>query len=315
MDKLTRSKLIKIASHPALIISSYIFTVVGFLVSLSDNIVLQIVAISIMAVCFTVLIIALIKYRLNVKEKAKRIEEEYQNEYFDKTKKVMERVSDVVGSVVDNSLIVKNSSVSSGHFRSICENICNLIGSLLCEFCGIEFSVCLKQICVKELLTNQYAEASTQTIARSGSRKAERAKNDFKEQPISENTSFLTILNNNDRCWASHDLNETERIMKKVGDRYKNPDKDYKKYYLSTIVVPIRIAPKFISGTILEYSSVDSSKGFHYIAFLCIDSPQKFTSKDQRFNLASVVLAACGDALYPLFENKLVKEIDKVDNE
>lgn len=313
MKKSKKDALNRIASHPALVISSYILTAVGFLFSLSDNLILQIIAISIMAICFSVLVIAFIRHRLNLKKEIERLEEQFEETYHNNTQNIILKSSNIIRTVVDNSLNVKNNSITNEHFQSICENICKSIKMLLTEICGIEFSVCLKQICVEELLTYQYLDASTQTIARCGNKTEEREKNDFIKQPIAENTSFINILKSNDRCWASNDLTQTQKAMKKVGGEYKNPDKDYKKYYSSTIVVPIRINSKNLSNTILEYSSSEKPKGFHYIAFLCIDSPERFSPKDKNFNLASVVLASCGDALYPLFENKLVKEIDKVE--
>lgn len=312
METSKKDKLNKIASHPALVISSYILTAIGFLISLSDNIVLQIIAIVIMAICFVVLITALIRYRLNVKAEKEYLQKEFEESYYITTQNILNKASNIVRSIVDDSLNVKQNCISDNHFNSICENVCKSISSLLLDTCNIEFSVCLKQICTEELLTYNCEEASTQTIARSGSRTVERQKNDFARQKISENTSFLSILKTNDRCWASHNLSETAQMMVKTKNEYKNPDKEYANYYSSTIVVPIRIKSKYISPTILEHSSKEKPEGFHYIAFLCIDSPKTFLPDDKNFNLASIVLASCGDALYPLFENKLVKEIDKV---
>lgn len=313
MKKRKKDALSNIASHPVAVISSYILTTVGFLFSLSDNLILQIVAISIMAICFSILAIAFIRYRLNVKKEKECIKKQFEETYYNNTQSIVSKSSNIIRTVIDNSLNAKNNDITNEHFHSVCENICKSIKMLLLEICNIEFSVCLKQICVDELLTYKYLDASTQTIARCGNKTEEREKNDFTKQPIAANTSFINILNSNDRCWASHNLNETARVMKKGGSEYKNPDKDYKKYYSSTIVVPIRINAKYLSNTILEYSSAEKPKGFHYIAFLCIDSPETFSPNDKNFNLASVVLASCGDALYPLFENKLVKEIDEVE--
>lgn len=306
------NKLKKIVSHPIVVLLSYILTIAGFFVSLSNNIWLQVIAISAITVCFIVVTVFFIKYQLNLKKEKKRLEKQFTEEYFHDANIIVKDVSAIVKSLVDNSLNIKKKSITEDHFQLICENICKSIGSLLYDFCKIEFSVCLKQICVDELLTNDYTSAKTQTIARNGKRTAEREKNDHMEQSISENTSFLTLLKSHEPFWASPNLKTTESLLKQGGSEYKNPDKDYKKYYSSTIVAPISINTKYISNTIIEHSSVVSLSRFHCLAFLCIDSPQTFLPNDKRFHLASVVLATCGDALYPLFENKLVKEIDKV---
>ena len=305
-------KLKNFVTHPSTVLVSYIFTTLGFFLSLSNNIVLQIIAMSIMTVCFIISIFYLVKFRLNIKKEKRKLKETLETTYLDNTNQILCEASNLVRSIVDNSLNEKNDSIADQHFRSICENVCNSIGDLLLGICNIEFSVCLKQICVDKLITYDYEDAYTQTIARTGAKSVERARNDFARQPIADNTSFLTILQTNDRCWASPNLDKTKEILKKANSQYKNPDRDYKKYYCSTIVAPVRINSRFMSNTILQYAQTERPDRFHYMAFLCIDSPQKFSSKNKNFNLASLTLSICGDALYPLFENKLTKEIDMV---
>lgn len=302
----------QIVTHPITVLLSYIIAVIGLLLALSENLWLQIIATSVVCLCAVLFLIYAIKWNFNYKEEKKRLTEEFQKHYYANADKSIGKASNLIRDIINNSLNAQNIKISDEHFQSACKNICKSISDLLSALCGIEFNVCLKQICVDQLVANSYEDACTQVIARSGDRTGERSRNDHIRQRISENTSFLAIIQTNDRCWASPNLETTVSDLKRAGAEYRNPDARYEQYYNSTIVSPVRIDHRYVSNAILEYAHIEKPKGYHYIAFLCVDSPNTFSENDSRFKLASVTLAACGDALYPFFENKLVKEIKEV---
>lgn len=95
MKKRKKDTLSNIASHPVAVISSYILTTVGFLFSLSDNLILQIVAISIMAICFSILAFAFIRYRLNVKKEKECMKKQFEETYCKNTQNIVSKSSNI----------------------------------------------------------------------------------------------------------------------------------------------------------------------------------------------------------------------------
>ena len=82
---------------------------------------------------------------------------------------------------------------------------------------------------------------------------------------------------------------------------YKNPNKDFWKYYLSTIVVPIRIEKKILSGA-------DDKDEFVTIGFLCIDHRWPI-SKALKYEILEYT-KGYADALF-----SLMHEIEKRDKQ
>ncbi len=315
-------KLNKFVTHPVVVLLSFVFTFGGFLLTLSNNIILQCIAVGILVVCTVVITACFIKYRFNIRSEKTKIEKEIrqtfevmiqeeQKSYLAKAYAGMEKTMEFVRTLVDNSLHTKQVAFSEDHFRAVCKNICATVRTILLNVCNIDFSVCIKQIHTEEIIDYDYKNATTQTIARSGHKIVERSQNDSEFQKISDNTSFSDILETNS-CWASPNLEFTASNRSQGGSTYKNPDENYRKYYKSTIVAPIRINSKYISPTITNCTSSAKPERYHYIAFLCVDSPETFELEDPLFTLASMILGVCGDALYPLFENKLIKEIENI---
>lgn len=73
---------------------------------------------------------------------------------------------------------------------------------------------------------------------------------------IGKNTAFHTIVTNHQSCFCCNDLQS-------LGDSYKNENVNWKKFYNSTLVVPIRYQLSEITG---EYN---------YFGFLAVDSLNK----------------------------------------
>ncbi len=305
-------KLDKFVSSPIVVLITYVLTLAGVILALNNNVILQIISMSVVLLCIIISTIVFIRFRCNVTKEKHKISQNVQKTYFNQADAGVEKTMELVRTTVNNSLSMKQTQFSDDHFKSVCKDICTTIRTVLLNICGIDFSVCIKQILTDELVDCNYSEASTQTIARSGHKMVERSQNDSIPQKISDNTSFSEILDD-DRMlgWASPNLNDTVRFYKEIGKEYKNPDKNYNDYYNSTLVVPIRINSRYMSPTILKYTN--NTKRHNCIAFLCVDSPKEFDANDEVFKkLAYKTLIACGDALYPLFENKLTKEIESI---
>ncbi len=305
-------KLGKFVSHPLVVLFTYILTFIGVILALSNNIVLQIISVGMISICLVTSTIVFACFKCNVKKEKEQITESVKKTYYNQANGGIEKALELVQSIVNNSLSMKQNKFSEDHFKSVCQNICSTVRSALLNISNIDFSVCIKQIITDELVDINYAEASTQTIARSGHRIYERSQNDSLPQKISDNTSFLEILENNRVIgWASPNLNETVKSYKAAGKEYKNPDTNYSDYYNSTLVVPIRICSDYISPKILKYTN--NTQLYNCIAFLCVDSPKEFDAEDVAFKvIAYKTLIACGNALYPFFENKLINEIENI---
>ncbi len=302
-------KIISILNHPSIIILTLLMDAISIVLSFSEGSIYRIICIIIIGIAVLIQSIFFIKFHCNLKKAKQKIKDDIKKEVNENIENTLNEIAEYVKSTVENSLDCKNKLSTEDHFEALCKTNCKAINKILLDICNIDFSVCLKRICVNKVIDFNYTDASTKTIARSGYKSAEREKNDLNSQKIAENTSFLNVLKGNIRCWASPNLEETENNMKKVGEEYKNPDTEYKNYYNSTIVAPIRISAKKISPKILEFSEKSNPEGYHYLAFLCVDSPKKFDINDSNFKFAMAILPTIGDALYPLFENKLIKTI------
>lgn len=170
--------------------------------------------------------------------------------------------------------------------HSICEGLCDKIHSFLKEKTGKEFSVCIKILKPGQAMgdTSKENEMYTYTICRSGNDRdtriaaaTHRANDAVNERdvliPIKDNTAFYDLMSNEQNedakmptifaCSNLFMLWVLNKILNKPP--YKNPNKNFMKYYLSTIVVPIRIP----AGILLDRINQDSK--YITMGFLCID--------------------------------------------
>lgn len=303
------TKLNGFLSHPVFVLCMNILGIVSFFFAFSDNIVLSVVFASIGSICLLLFVIFAIRYLFMVKKATKEI----YDESVQTANSGVGKVRELLRTIIDETLYLRNSVCTDEAFSNACKNICTIIREVLFSICNIRFNVCLKRMCTDTLIDYNCFNASTKAIARCGTNYVERSANDFAEQKISDNTSFEFILNNESESgYAAPNLEKTVAKGLENGNQYKNPDPMFLNYYKSTIVVPVRIKSKYISEERKKLASDINPNSYNYIAFLCIDSSEIFESDDKIFKLAFNTLVVCGDALYPLLENKLIKEIEEV---
>lgn len=169
---------------------------------------------------------------------------------------------------------------------SICKMLCDRICSFFKEKTGKKFSVCIKLLKHDSSSGDptQEMKAYTYTLCRSGddadvriNAALLRANSAAAERdifvPIKENTAFYSLMSNEytgntpkPTIFACSNLFMfmlLNKILKRTP--YQNPNKDFMKYYLSTIVVPIKINSAFLPN------STQSTAKYTTIGFLCID--------------------------------------------
>lgn len=121
----------RIVTHPITVLLSYIIAVVGFILTLSGNLWVQIGAVSVVSLCMVVFLIHTVKWHFNVKEETELLEKAFQESHFDNAHENVERFSNLIRDIITNSLNAQNTKITDEHFQSACKNICKSIGELL----------------------------------------------------------------------------------------------------------------------------------------------------------------------------------------
>lgn len=299
------TKLGAIVQNPVVVLLSYIISFASFFVSCNDNIILNSVFHGFIALYLVILTIYIAKRYFSIKTfKDNLIFQSYND-----SKEIYESLLEFSDDIVDKTLKVqKNKTMESDHFKDIIKNICSIIRRTVKKTTGEDFSVCIKSFSQTELMETDYLNMSTITLARDSDSFVKRSVNDNEKQKIADNTSFTNLLKEGALLWACPNLKSIDPQLV-AGATYKNPDGEYRKYYNSTVVVPIRTKIENVCQTILEYSNTNNAK-YHYLGFLCVDSMQTFQEDQIEFNKLCNLLVALGPALYPLLENYLKNEIE-----
>ena len=155
--------------------------------------------------------------------------------------------------------------------KNKCFPICQNIADFIKNKCGKEFSVCLKMTYYPK--TDNHRQA-VYTLCRAGKNYKNREDYENKKNKISyidKNSDFENILNPSIErdYFAASNLFMVKKLSGIFGLKYENSTKNFMKFYLSTIVVPIRID----SGRLHQANipDVDLKEKHPIIAFLCID--------------------------------------------
>lgn len=296
----------KFVQNPYVVLFTYLLSIVSLL-GVTDNFWLNISIYVFVAVYLITLTIYIIKRYFSVK----KIKSNLTKKFYSDNKDLILMLSEFCSYVVESSLKVKKKkNIDYDYFRNILKNVCSIINKIVFKITGIEFSVCIKIFSQEELLETNYDNMSTITAARESKDYIKRSKLDNQKQLISNNTSFKTILDSGDLLWSCPDLTQVDPNVI-AGSSYKNPDNDYRLYYNSTVVVPIRTKIENVDKSIIDYSSNSEFFGYHYLGFLCIDSEDVFNDVEVNNKGLYNVLILLGVALYPLLENYLVNEIER----
>ena len=197
-----------------------------------------------------------------------------------------------------------------------CKELCEKIYLFFKEKFDMDFSVCIKLIKTEE--KKHLNNIHTYTLCRVGKDKDKRKENAKKINinatteeeifvPVSENTAFDSILNNESdaeqpsifACSNLIMLSILGNILKKY--KYKNPNKFYWKYYMSTIVVPIRINNRCLCAK--------EKTGQHYmtLGFLCVD--YKWTISKALKNELSEYCKAFADSMFAYMYEVRLRDI------
>lgn len=307
-DHTFTQKLGKITNNPFVVLFTYLLTIASFFnVSIENLLICVIVRLSI----FLYLIVLTI-YICQRYFSIKRFKNNLAAKANSDNAKINKLLLQFTSALVESSLKVrKKKTLDYDHFKSIVKNLCSLIQKIVCEISGHEFSVCIKIFSLNELLETNYANMSTITIARESKDYVERSTYDNRKQSIACNTSFKTLLETGELLWSCSDLTKLDpKIVE--GSSYQNPDDNYRNFYKSTTVVPIRARIENVDRNIVEYANNCEIVEYHYLGFLCIDSTQSFPQNEAFFAKLYPILMLMGDALYPLFENYLVNKIEGV---
>lgn len=176
----------------------------------------------------------------------------------------------------------------------VLDNLCEVMQA----YTARDVSACIKLITDNDADKPLDAENATLiTFCRSPNSESNRNgyESRGKEIKICDNTDFYEVVSNNYRkdYFYQTDLvaYAAERDQQNE-EKYHNTNDDWKKYYHSTIVVPIRIDSNKVNH------QESGSNSYHIIGFLCIDSlsTDAFTEKQEKYNVA--IMRAYADLLY-----------------
>lgn len=195
----------------------------------------------------------------------------------------------------------KQNTLTTSELTRTCKNSLSNILDNLCEimssYTGREISACIKLITYNEddeIINSD--NATLVTFCRS--RKSNTNRDNYTSHTkifLKDNTDFLEIISNdnNKDYFYQGNLDKYAKQLTKVNQEYKNTNSDWKSYYKSTIVVPIRIK----SEKLYDHTQEDS---YHIIGFVCVDSlkTDAFTAKQERYNVD--IVKSFADIIYVL---------------
>lgn len=206
-------------------------------------------------------------------------------------------------------------SLDEDYLGKICESLCNQIAQYFKTFFSADFCVCIKLIDTDTIDNTDFGNWRLKTIARDSNSPVERAALDATECYIKNKSDYYVIVSPKyaDNFFASKNLTNIEKeFLLKYKIEFKTNRKDYLKFYKSSMVLPIRIETKYVS----KHLNMDHNSTHHILGFLCIDSKKTFDSDKDSFLFDAGIEAAksYADSLYHLFENYLIKMIEKKEN-
>lgn len=166
---------------------------------------------------------------------------------------------------------------------------------------GCEVSCCVKLIETNGVNAKINADnAKVYTFCRSKNTDQERLMRDegeYRSALIRDNTDFYEILLNDLPIFYQGNLRQYAADLRKVGKSYNNSRADYDKYYIGTIVAPIRLKK--------EFQHFDkNTEGYDLIGFLCVDtlSENAFRNDDDHRKNYSFIVKAYADEMYVILK-------------
>lgn len=198
-----------------------------------------------------------------------------------------------------------NEKCITNNLRNTSEKAINYLAESLSASTGHSISTCIKYFCVQDSVgkledrtkndKNEVpANFTVKTLCRSANSDPSRFDSD-RYALTTENTALNKILNDGCDSFFSTDLFKLSESSQK---EYVNSNRDWKKYYRSTIIVPIRIKCNLIDNTI-------SDNSYNLLGFLCADSTSIESFQDNEIFYYIDLMKSYADALYPFFDRAL----------
>lgn len=184
------------------------------------------------------------------------------------------------------------------------ENSLDYLVDTLCKMSGQDISGCVKAIVGGNCHRISYENARVSTFVRSRNTRPERRNLDQRNEEgvlLRDNTDFMDIVaedrNENNSVFFQPNLKSYEEQLKNIGKEYRNSTLNWDKYYIGTIVAPIRIASKrlfYLDNNSFKRRGKKRKKSHVYytLGFLCVDSLSEDAFKlDQKDNYTYIVKA------------------------
>ena len=183
------------------------------------------------------------------------------------------------------------------------ENALDYLVDTLKEMTGQEISGCVKAIIGGNCNRISYEDAKVNTFVRSHNTNPARKSLDQQDEKgvwLRENTDFLEIVaedrSRNDSVFYQPNLKEYEEQLKSIGKVYNNSTPHWDKYYIGTIVAPIRIASKRlfyldnVKNNRRRRKNKKKNSVYYTLGFLCVDSlSEKAFTWEQKDNYTYIV--------------------------
>lgn len=183
--------------------------------------------------------------------------------------------------------------------KSFCQNTINILENIFQAITGKEVNICIKVFDINKPWENDINKMQVSTLCRSSKSMPERCEIDNKPVRVVDNTDFLTILKDGNPLFASSNLIKFEKNYSKINKIYLNSNPNWKNFYRSTIVVPIRIHTCYLPKSLNKRPSQD----YHIMGFLCVDSMSTATfENDKTIMYYTEITYAVADLLYRYLE-------------
>ncbi len=167
------------------------------------------------------------------------------------------------------------------------------LAHILTEFSGATVCACVKVFYRPGLKTinsdRDLEKAEVVTLCRSHNSHNRRRTLD-RPHRVDQNTDFLEIISRGKSFYGAVDL-----LAEKRAGRYQNSTLNWENFYLSTVVVPIRLMEsQFEEG----YPGGNTDKKYTLQGFVCVDSLSVEAFPDDRIEHYAEFLMMVGDSLY-----------------
>ena len=314
MNKKAKNSFKRIIDSPGFALIGFICSLVGLIVSLTNNNwILKLICAIFLFVCLVLIIIFILVRWFSIRSAKMNIE----NQFLEKEKNAGNYNHKFFHTLRDwTNYLDNNENVTRETFKDKAKDLCNLVDDFYTDFLDDDtINVCIKLFDYESTKESDYGKWKTYTFVRSNSSDTNREEYDKQLIEISKNTDYEIILSNDPQfqgvyCFVSENLKKTKEVfIEKYNKEFVCYNPKHK--YQSKIIVPIRIRSDYVSK---KYDFASNTFSHHIIGFLCIDSERTYDNvlSDYRystFNLSVNYAKSFADSLYHFFDSYLINEI------